>query len=140
MALDLTSLKEAVASRENALDFACSKDQLAALTEKQRDVVRAGVIQNFEFTYELCWKFIKRWLEKNLGSAYIDGVSRKELFRIAAENHLVGQAAPWLIYHDARNETADTYNRTKVQEVFEVSKKFLKDAREFLKNLEGKND
>ena len=24
--------------------------------------LKAGVIQNFEVAYELCWKFIKRWL------------------------------------------------------------------------------
>lgn len=140
MTLDLSSLKKALQSLDAALDFAGAKDQLAQLTKAQKDVVRAGVIQNFEFTYELCWKFMKRWLENNLGSAYVDGLPRRELFRIAAENQLIPKALDWFEYHDARNETAHTYDEDKAQQVFEAAQKFLADAKELLKNLEAKND
>ncbi len=140
MTLDLSSLKKAVHSLETALDFAGSEDKLAGLTGDQKDVVRAGAIQNFEFTYELCWKFMKRWLENNLGSAYVDGIVRKELFRIAAEHQLITPVNHWIKYHDARNETAHTYDEDKAQEVFAAAKEFLADARELLKNLEAKND
>ena len=140
MTLDLSSLKKAVNSLETALGFAASKDQLAGLTKDQKDVIRAGAIQNFEFTYELCWKFMKRWLENNLGSAYVDGIPRKELFRIAAEHQLITSVNHWIKYHDARNETAHTYDEDKAREVFEAAKKFLTDARELLQNLEVKND
>jgi len=139
MVLDLTSLKKAVHSLESALDFACSKDKLSGLNSNQKDVVRAGVIQNFEFTYELCWKFMKRWLENNLGAVYVDGIARKELFRIAAENRLITQVSRWLKYHEARNQTAHTYDKTTAQEVFRAAQKFLTDAKEFLKNLEARN-
>ncbi len=140
MTLDLTSLKKAVRSLEMALDFACSQDKLAGFTENQKDVIRAGVIQNFEFTYELCWKFMKRWLENNLGATYVDGIPRKELFRIAAENQLITEVNCWMEYHEARNETAHTYDKNTAQEIFEAAKKFLSDAKELLKNLEAKND
>ena len=100
----------------------------------------AGVIQNFEFTYELCWKFMKRWLENNLGSSYVDGLPRKELFRIAAEHQLISNVSNWFIYHEARNETTHTYDRKKAERVFETAQKFLPDAKELLRNLEKKND
>ena len=45
--------------------------------------IAAGVIQNFAFTYELCWKFMKRWIEENVNSEIVDGVTRRELFRKA---------------------------------------------------------
>ena len=62
MALDLSSLQKAVNSFERAIKVAdiMIKGDVDTDTE---EVIRAGVIQNFEFTYELCWKFMKRWLE-----------------------------------------------------------------------------
>ena len=140
MFLDLTSLRNAVHSLQSALEFACSLDQTRGLSDSQKDVVRAGVIQNFEFTYELCWKFMKRWLEHNLGSTYIDGVPRKELFRLAAEHQLITGVKEWFAYHDARNETAHTYDQAKAQAVFEAAQNFFTDAVKLLKNLETKND
>ena len=53
---------------------------------------------------------------------------------------LIRDVEAWMIYHDARNETSHTYDDAKAQEVFEVAKKFLPDAKEFLDNLEKKND
>jgi hypothetical protein len=53
MALDLSSLKKAVASLDKALKVAAD-DRLDDMPEDQQEVIKAGVIQNFEFTYELC--------------------------------------------------------------------------------------
>ena len=88
MALDLSSLKKAVVSIEKALNVA-TPEKLAAMTDDLREVIKAGIIQNFEFTYELCWKFMKRWLEMNISPTTADGVTRRELFRLAAENLLI---------------------------------------------------
>ena len=140
MTLDLSSLKKAVHSLETALDFAGSDDQLVGLTEDQKDVIRAGAIQNFEFTYELCWKFMKRWLSTNLGRTSIDGTARRELFRIAAENLLITDVPRWMEYHDDRNETSHTYNESKAEDVFATAKMFLPDAKALFDHLEQKND
>jgi nucleotidyltransferase substrate binding protein (TIGR01987 family) len=139
MTLDLSSLKKAVNSLDSAVEIASSDKEIKALNKAQRNLIRAGVIQHFEFTYELCWKFMQRWLEKNLGSAYIDGIPRKELFRIAAENKLIGDVKRWLDYHEARNKTAHTYAENVAKEVFKAAKLFQKDAGDFLKRLEEKN-
>ena len=136
MILDLSNLKQAVESLGSALQIAKkNKEADVALWE----VIRAGVIQNFEFTYELCWKFMKRWLENNLGSVYVDGLPRKELFRVAAENQLISRVENWFEYHRARNETAHTYDEKIAQDVFEAAQKFLADAQELLTNLDRKN-
>jgi len=139
MALDLSSLRKALASLESSLNVACYK-KMAALDKEQRETIRAGVIQNFEFTYELCWKFIKRWLDNNYVNGYSDGITRKELFRIAAENRLIRSAKRWMEYHEARNETSHTYNEAIAREVFAVAVKFLPEAKGLLKALEEKND
>lgn len=113
---------------------------MRGLDEDQKDAIRAGLIQNFEFTYELCWKFIKRWLDNNLGSTNVDGVARRELFRLGVEHRLINDVDAWMIYHDARNETSHTYNDYKAEEVFEIAKKFFPDAKKFLADLEKVND
>ena len=139
MALDLSSLQKAVESLKRALDVA-APDRLGSMPADQQEVVRAGVIQNFEFTYELCWKFMKRWLETNISPMVADGVTRRELFRLAAENLLIEDVEQWMIYHDARNQTAHIYDLEIAQEVYETARDFVKDAAGILQALEAHND
>lgn len=53
MPLDLSSLQKAVASLERSLRVASHSIEGAVDTDEEQ-VIRAGVIQNFEFTYEVC--------------------------------------------------------------------------------------
>jgi nucleotidyltransferase substrate binding protein (TIGR01987 family) len=117
-----------------------SPDKLDAMSEDQQEVIKAGVIQNFEFTYELCWKFMKRWLEENMGAAYVDGVTRRELFRLSTESKLIADVDQWMEYHEARNETSHTYDQDAADEIFQVAKTFFSDAQKFTKSIEEKND
>ena len=136
MPLALDSLEKAIHSLENALIvYVAAKDR----PQSERDVFRAGVIQNFEFTYELCWKFMKRWLEENV-SATIDGTTRKELFRRAAENRLIEKVEPWFQYHQSRNETSHTYDNDTAESVYANASPFLKDAKAFFAALKARND
>ena len=80
MKLDLSSLRKAVNSLDRAIRLAATQIKGKVNTD-QEEVIRAGVIQNFEFTYALSWKFMKRWLEMNVSGDAVDGVTRKELLR-----------------------------------------------------------
>jgi nucleotidyltransferase substrate binding protein (TIGR01987 family) len=140
MKLDLSSLRKAVESLEKTIKVADDDAFMSGLNEDQKDAVRAGVIQNFEFTYELCWKFMRRWLEGNLGAVYVEGVSRRQLFRLSAEHRLISDVDRWMEYHDARNETAHTYDANTAEEVFETAQKFLVDAQKLLQAIEANND
>lgn len=139
MKLDLSSLRKAIESLEKTLKVAENKELAAGLDDDAKDAIRAGGIQNFEFTYELCWKFMRRWLGINVGSTYVDGVTRRELFRLSAENRLITDVDQWMEYHDARNETAHTYNEDTADDVFETSRIFLADAKKLLEALEERN-
>ena len=99
-----------------------------------------GVIQHFEFTYELSWKFIRRWLETNIGRDSADGVSRRELFRMGAENRLIDDVDAWMRYHAARNNTSHTYNPSVAAEVYGISLDFARDAGRLLAALEARNE
>jgi nucleotidyltransferase substrate binding protein (TIGR01987 family) len=140
MKLDLSSLRKAVESLKKTIRVADDRAFMSGLNEDQKEAIRAGVIQNFEFTYELCWKFMRRWLEVNLGPVYVAGVSRRQLFRLSAEHRLVGDVDQWMEYHDARNETAHTYDENTAEDVFETAQKFLVDAQKLLQALEAHND
>jgi len=138
--LELNSLKQAVESLDALLQKTLDEKFMSQLDDTTSYGLKAGVIQNFEFTYELCWKFMKRWLENNLGNTYVEGVTRRELFRLAVEHHLIDRIELWMDYHYARNETTHTYDRDKADQVFAVAQTFLHDAKKLLKNLEHNND
>ncbi len=139
MALDLGSLELAVAALTRAVGWAGSSDFMEPLSEPQRELVRSGVIQHFEFTYELSWKFMRRWLSENLGRTQVDGVPRRELFRLAAEHRLIDNAQRWFVVHQARNLSSHTYNAEVAREVFEVAVAFVDEARGLLVALTQRN-
>ena len=140
MTLELTPIRKAISSLEGVLERANNTELMSSLDDVTRYGLKSGVIQNFEFTYELCWKFMKRWLEENLGSSYVDGVSRRELFRLAAESRLITNVDLWMDYHHSRNQTSHTYDEVKAQKVFETANRFVHDAQRLLNAIEIRND
>lgn len=65
MPLNLTSLKNAVAAMAELVEKTKEPSFLSGLDDITAKAVQAGCIQYFEFTYDLCWKFIQRWIENN---------------------------------------------------------------------------
>ncbi|MDR3543819.1 MAG: HI0074 family nucleotidyltransferase substrate-binding subunit [Desulfosporosinus sp.] len=140
MSLELSSLEKAVASLERAWNFTTRKLAEGKVEQDEIEVYKAAVIQNFEFSYELCWKFMKRWLELNLTPGMMEGVTRKQLFRYATENLLITDFEAWVVYHELRNKTSHTYDRDVADVIFNKAGFFLEDAKSFLKALEVRND
>lgn len=140
MPLMLDSLQKAVTALDEIL--LCTNDVafMNSLNRVAHNGIKAGVIQHFEFTYELCWKFIKRWLELNLGSTYVDGVTRRELFRLAAEHQLIQSVDEWMVFHGARNHTSHVYDPVVAEDVFLTAQKFIFAAKELLAAIEARND
>ena len=130
MSLDLSSIQKAVNSLERSIKVATTMIEGEVDTDLE-EVLRAGVIQNFEFTYELCWKFMKRWLEENFGSVTVDGITMKELFRIAAENKLISNVDAWFNYQKKRNITSHTYDQDTASDVYSTHLLFLMTQRHF---------
>lgn len=111
------------------------------MNEITQTAIRAGVIQHFEFTYELCWKFIQRWIRMNKTPEDADCArTRKELFRMAARYGLIADPTPWFAYGEARNITSHTYNEETAEAVYEAALQFVADAKYLLAQLEKFND
>ena len=83
---------------------------LPGMSPVLRETLHAGIIQHFEVAYEVCWKSMRQWLGYNVRPEAVDGVSRRELFRLAAE------------------------------EVFAVAVRFLPAAERFRGKLVGRHD
>ena len=141
MALELTSLEKAVASLERAVDESRSPSLMDKLPPAQREIIRAGVIQNFEFTFDLCWKFMQRWIRSNQTPEDADFPrTRKDLFRTAARLGLVKDPSPWFGFSEARSLTAHTYDRERAEEIHGIAVRFAANAGELLEKLKELND
>jgi len=139
MILELDGLRQAVTAMTSLTSRVNDHQLMAALDPVMQNGLKAGVIQHFEFTYELCWKLMKRWLEYNLGATYVDGVTRQELFRYAAEHQLIAEVELWMDFYRARNLTSHTYNANTAEEVFKVAVVFVPAATSLLQQLEAHN-
>ncbi len=71
------------------------------------DLQRDGIIQRFEYTFELAWKTIQEYL-KDEGFANIN--SPKGALREAYAAGLISDEATWLSMLKDRNSTAHVYN------------------------------
>lgn len=129
MRLDLSSLRKAV----DSLGRAIKRSKSNPVDEELRD----AVIQRFEYTYELCWKMLKRQLEaESPNPAIIDTLSFHDLFREAAEKGFIDNVESWFTYREQRNITSHTYDQKKAISVQQTAFVFLDDAKKLLLTLE----
>ena len=138
--LVLDSLQKSIAALRSVVAKANDEAFMSALDEVAQNAIKSGVIQHFEFTYELCWKSMKRWIETNVSATQADGVTRRELFRQAAEQRLIDDIEQWMRYHAARNKTSHTYEPAVAESVYQVTNLFLHDAELLLEALAARND
>lgn len=119
--LMLTPLKKALESLKKAV--------IQPKTEFTRD----AAIQRFEYTYELCWKTLKRYFKLEAG---LEEFNIKNIFREAGKANLITNVEAWFSYHEARNLTSHTYNQETAEKTFSVIQLFVPDAEKLLAKLE----
>ena len=137
--LDLSSLKQAISQLEEALEIYDSELTMAEPRLKRH--MRAAVIQAFEFTYELSFKMIKRYLElASANPVEVDDMSFNDVIREASKQSLVqAELVVWREYRRNRGTTSHTYDEQKAQEVLNSAPDFLAESRYLLIQLEKKN-
>ncbi len=138
--LDLSALRDAIESLADGLEVVGDAVWFPAQTPKVRNTLIAGVIQNFEFVYEISVKMIKRRIELDaLSPAEVDRTNFRELLREAGEKGLIDDVEAWFVYRRMRNVTAHTYDHAKAMQVYKDTLKFVEDARVLLARLEARN-
>ena len=132
MSLDFSPLEKALNSLNRAL--------VRAVAAPDDEELRDACIQRFEYTFELCWKMLKRQLELELPNpTEVDGYSYRQLFRIGAERGLVQDVEAWFDYRERRNITSHTYDEEKAAKVFEALPAFTIHAEELLARLKERS-
>lgn len=130
--LDFKSLQKAIAQLEAGLQ--------ESQGSPESELLRDGVIQRFEYTYELCWKMLRRYLEVTLPNPEeVDGMSFQTLIRTGSEQGLLLNGWDrWVNYRKARGTTSHVYDGEKAREVFGVVPEFLLEAKCLLGKLTEK--
>ncbi len=132
ISLDLTSLDSAL-------------QRLAeGIAHYEQDIsdsqIRDGLIQRFEFSYEISHKMLKRYLEMSSATiAMFDSMAFQDLIRTGNEQGLLPSDWPrWRIYREMRAKTSRTYDEIIALEVVVHIPAFLQESRHLRDRLKAR--
>ena len=131
---DLTPLKKAILRLEEGL------------IRYQEDIsgiqIRDGLVQRFEFTYEISHKILKRYLEKTSANPdEFDEMTFQNIIRLGNEkNLLMRDWTHWRKFRDMRSRTSHTYDEETAIQVVSGIPEFLQEAKFLQKALQEKLD
>jgi nucleotidyltransferase substrate binding protein (TIGR01987 family) len=130
--LNISPLQKAIQSLERAIQ----KHVILPTDEFIRD----ACIQRFEYTYELCVKFLRRYLEiSETNRTEIKEMSFPAIIRTADSRGLLkSDWTGWKSYRELRNITSHTYNEEKATAVVAGIPAFLQDAQYLLEQLQSR--
>lgn len=134
MPLDLSAFERAIAQLAEGLS--------TAEAHPGNDLMRDGVIQRFEYTYELGHKMLRRHLSATEANPEtVAALSFPNLIRLGSERGLLLHGWDrWTTYRAARGATSHTYDARKARQVFARIPDFLADARHLLERLRQRGD
>ncbi|KZY36938.1 nucleotidyltransferase [Oleiphilus sp. HI0132] len=81
---------------------------------------KEGVIQRFEYTFELAWKVLKDKME--FDGIILDQISPKSVVRQAYQSKYINDAETWLRMIGDRNLMSHTYDFSKFEQVIDSIK------------------
>ena len=129
MIIDYTPLSNAILTLEEAIE-ALKKDP-------SNKFIQDACIQRFVYTYELCHKMVRRFLEHNEASKEsVDSLSFPDLMRLGFERGLLkADWSIWRTFREVRNTTSHAYDETKAASALSIINPFLTEAQFLLMQL-----
>lgn len=100
-------------------NYSKALSQLEEFVEKGKELNKMeeqGMIQAFEYTYELAWNTIKDFYEDQ-GETSIQG--SRDAFQLAFKRGLIINGEIWMEMLKDRNRTSHTYNKEVADEIAE---------------------
>jgi nucleotidyltransferase substrate binding protein (TIGR01987 family) len=77
-------------------------------TREANQLEKEGIIQRFEYTWELAWKMLKDYLESQ--GIQLDTITPTSVIKAAFAAKIIDNGDVWMKALDARNQMAHTYN------------------------------
>jgi nucleotidyltransferase substrate binding protein (TIGR01987 family) len=131
------------------LDFSSLRNALARLKEGyqryQSDIsdiqIRDGLIQRYEFTYEISHKMLKRHLEMTSANPEaFDALPFADLIRTGNEQSLLkSDWSAWKIFREMRAKTSHTYDEDIAQTVVKVIPAFIEEIEFLVQQLDQRH-
>lgn len=134
--IDLNPMTRAAATLTESLSLVNeSRDQLS---EPMRLLVQRGLIQAFEYNYEMAIFMMTRYLKEMASDPDKHDLSVfQELIRVADEHRLLlSPFAKWKAYRHARNMTSHSYDEAKARAVVEIIPDFEREVVYLLSRLQ----
>ena len=119
--IKLTDLKSALESLREGVNK--TKD----------DLDRDGVIQRFEFTFELLWKVIQEYA-KYKG---IESASPRDAFRVAGDLGIIDNPNTWFDFLKDRNLTTHLYSEEDAVKIFSHISSFITEVEKIISKIEN---
>jgi nucleotidyltransferase substrate binding protein (TIGR01987 family) len=106
------------------------------LTMPKDEIVRDATVQRFEYTFELAWKMIKRFLKDVYNQ---DDDIFVEMLKKAAKVELIDSPEIWQNFRQIRNYTSHNYSESAADASYQQALVFATFARKLANKLEEIN-
>lgn len=103
--------------------FVLLREAIEIMDERElTQLEKEGVIQRFEYTWELAWKVLKDYLAHE--GVILDKITPASVLRAAFAAKIIKDGDMWMKALDARNKMSHVYNLKKFEEVIEEIRRF----------------
>lgn len=121
--------------RQRLGDFEKSAKRLKeALIKKDfSELEKDGVIQRFEFTFELAWKTLKDYLEDQ---GFTDVAGPKKAIQKAFSNNIINDGDLWIAMQEDRNRMSHLYDQSVSKIIFNnIKERYAQALSDLVKTL-----
>ncbi|OPZ76005.1 MAG: Nucleotidyltransferase substrate binding protein like protein [Alphaproteobacteria bacterium ADurb.Bin438] len=127
--MDIDILKQALNTLKTSIEkLNANKD--ASIT----DMLEDSCVKRFEYTMELSWKMMKKFLKDEYGKPEKE-LTKNNIFRLMQGYGFISNWEAWSGYWEKRNDTSHEYDLKKSRELVDIIPSFINDTDELIKNL-----
>jgi nucleotidyltransferase substrate binding protein (TIGR01987 family) len=93
--------------------FLLLREALEIPLDSLSDLAKEGIVQRFEYTFELAWKTLKDYLE--YGGVTLDQSTPRAVIKQAFAANILPEGQSWITMLEQRNLMAHTYDKDNFQ-------------------------